>query len=133
MTGDDRAQIDWEDCPHLHRDPEIRGSQWCFAGTSLYLSHLFDCLASGVSIKKYVKHYKVANPEHIKAILRHVQHRLESIDTRGREDDECGRQWGINDFPHKCHHPTGHAGTCRCKCGRDRRSKKKLPCVAPKA
>ena len=86
MTEQDRAEIDWADCPHLHRKPKMRGGQWCFAGTSLYLSHLFDCLASGVSTEKYVDHYKSANPEHIEAILRYVQHRLESIDARGRED-----------------------------------------------
>ena len=42
----DLGQIDWRECPRVDRDPEIMSGAWCFEGTRLPVSSLFNNLAS---------------------------------------------------------------------------------------
>ena len=84
MTEHDLGAIDWAQCPHLHRHPEMRGGQWCFEGTSLRVAHLFQCLAAGASIGEYVQQYPIARADHVDAVLSYIADRLQAVDTRGR-------------------------------------------------
>ena len=51
----DLGQIDWQDYPHVERDPEIMSGAWCFEGTRLPVSALFTNLASGLSIPEFIE------------------------------------------------------------------------------
>ena len=76
--GDDLGQIDWRDCPHVERDPEIMSGAWCFEGTRLPISALFVNLAGGLTIPEFLEQFPYTTREHIKAVLEFVARRLDA-------------------------------------------------------
>ena len=79
---DDSGQIDWRECPHIERDPEIMSGAWCFEGTRVPVSALFSNLASGLSIPEFMEQFPNARAEHIKAVLEFQAERLDATSTR---------------------------------------------------
>ncbi len=80
--NDDLGQIDWQDCPHVERDPEIMSGAWCFEGTRLPVSALFTNLASGLSIPEFIEQFPNARAEHINAVLNFQADRLDTTSNR---------------------------------------------------
>ena len=78
----DFGQIDWQDCPHVERDPEIMSGAWCFEGTRLPVSALFANLASGLSIPEFMEQFPSARADHITAVLDFQAERLDATSTR---------------------------------------------------
>ena len=78
MADDDLGQIDWRQCPHVERDPEIRSGAWCFEGTRLPVSALFGNLASGLSIPEFIDQFPNARADHINAVLDFLARRLDA-------------------------------------------------------
>ena len=74
----DWGQIDWRDCPHVQRDPEIMSGAWCFEGTRLPLSALFTNLASKLTIPEFLEQFPSARIKHINAVLDFLADRLEA-------------------------------------------------------
>ena len=62
MADDDLGQIDWRQCPHVERDPEIMSGAWCFEGTRLPVSALFSNLAAGLSIRSSSSSFRTPDP-----------------------------------------------------------------------
>ena len=79
---DDLGQIDWRNCPHVERDPEIMSGAWCFEGTRLPVSTLFINLASGLTIPEILEHFPNARADHIKAVLDFQARRLNATSRR---------------------------------------------------
>lgn len=81
-TEQDLGQIDWSDCPHVERDPEIMSGAWCFEGTRLPLSALFTNLASGMTIEEFMEQFPSARAKHISAVLEFQADRLDATGSR---------------------------------------------------
>ena len=79
---DDLGQIDWRECPHVQRDPEIMSGAWCFEGTRLPVSTLFCNLTAGLSIPEFMEQYPSAKADHISAVLQFQAQRLEATSTQ---------------------------------------------------
>ena len=77
MADDDSGQIDWRQCPHMERDPEIMSGAWCFEGTRLPVSVLFFNLGSGLTIPEFLEQFPNARAEHIAAVLNFLAERLD--------------------------------------------------------
>ena len=77
MADGDLGQIDWRQCPHVQRDPEIMSGAWCFEGTRLPVSALFINLAGGLTIPEIIEQFPNARPDHINAVLDFVARRLD--------------------------------------------------------
>ena len=78
----DLGQIDWRQCPHVERDPEIMSGAWCFEGTRLPVSTLFINLASGLTIPEILEQFPNARTDHIKAVLEWQARRLSATSRR---------------------------------------------------
>lgn len=79
---DDLGQIDWRQCPHVERDPEVMGGVWCFEGTRVPVSALFGNLAEGLSIPEFLEQFPNAKSEHVNAVLEFQVQRLDATSTR---------------------------------------------------
>ena len=79
---DDWGQIDWRQCPHVERDPEIMSGAWCFEGTRVPVSALFGNLAEGLSIPEFLEQFPNTRPDHVKAVLDFQAQRLDATTTR---------------------------------------------------
>ncbi len=79
--ADDLGQIDWRDCPHVQRDPEIMSGAWCFEGTRLPVSTLFGNLADGLNVREFIEQYPSARADHVSAVLQFQAERLEATST----------------------------------------------------
>ena len=78
----DLGQIDWRQCPHVERDPEIMSGAWCFEGTRVPVSALFGNLAEGLRIPEFIEQFPNARPDHINAVLDFQAQRLDATSTR---------------------------------------------------
>ena len=78
MGDDDLGQIDWQDCPHVERDPEVRSGAWCFEGTRLPVSALFGNLAEGLTVPEFIEQFPNASLEHVYAVLDFLARRLDA-------------------------------------------------------
>ena len=78
----DLGQIEWGECPHVRRDPEIMSGAWCFEGTRLPVSTLFGNLAAGLSIAEFMEQYPSARADHISAVLQFQARRLEATSSQ---------------------------------------------------
>ena len=78
----DSCRIDWRDCPHIKRDPEIMTGAWCFEGTRLPVSSLFGNLASGLTVPEFLEQFPSARAKHVNAVLVFLAHRLDATSTR---------------------------------------------------
>ena len=79
---DDLGQIDWRDCPHVQRDPEIMSGAWCFEGTRLPVSALFTNLATQLTIPEFLEQFPSTKIEHINAVLSFLADRLDTTSER---------------------------------------------------
>ena len=75
----DPGSINWADCPHVERDPEIMSGAWCFEGTRLPISTLFANLAAGLTIPEYLKEFPSANADHVAEVLQYQADRLDTV------------------------------------------------------
>ena len=75
-------KIDWGQCPHIERDPEIMSGAWCCEGTRVPISALFMNLASGLSIPEFMEQFPNARAEHIKAVLNFQADRLDATSSQ---------------------------------------------------
>ena len=80
--NDDLGQIDWQDCPHVERDPEVMSGAWCLGETRLPVSALFGNLAAGLSIPKFIEQFPGTKVEHINAVLEFLENRLDATSDR---------------------------------------------------
>ena len=87
--NEDSGQIDWNDCPHVERNPEIMSGAWCFEGTRLPVSALFGNLGSGSSIPEFMDHFPSAKLEHINAVLDFLADRLDATSSMNGDDDSA--------------------------------------------
>ena len=87
--NEDSGKIDWDDCPHVERNPEIMSGAWCFEGTRLPVSALFGNLASGLSIPEFMDHFPNAKLEHINAVLDFLANRLDATGSMNGDDDSA--------------------------------------------
>ena len=78
----DSCRIDWRDCPHVERDPEIMTSGRCFEGTRLPVSTRFGNLGSGLTVPEFVEQFPSARTEHVNAVLVFLAQRLDATSTR---------------------------------------------------
>ena len=79
---DGSGQIDWRDCPHVERDPEIMTGAWCFEGTRLPVSTLFRYLAAGLTIPEFIEEFPSARADHVNAVLEFLADRVDDTSTR---------------------------------------------------
>ena len=78
MGDDELGQIDWQDCPHVERDPEVRSGAWCFEGTRLPVSALFGNLAEGLTVPEFIEQFPNSSLEHVYAVLDFLARRLDA-------------------------------------------------------
>ena len=90
VDTEDSGKIDWDDCPHVKRNPKIMSGAWCFEGTRLPVSALFYNLASGLTIPEFVEHFPSAKLEHVNAVLEFLADRLDATGSTHDADVSTG-------------------------------------------
>ena len=69
--------MDWSQCPAVDRHPDKMGGVWCFAGTRLQVSSLFECLEDGGTIDEFLEWFPFVAPSQIQQVLEFARRSLE--------------------------------------------------------
>ena len=69
--------MDWTKCSAVDRNAEKMGGQWCFAGTRLAVSSLFEHLAKGSTVDEFLEWFPVVTREQVHTVLAFASASLE--------------------------------------------------------
>ena len=70
--------MDWSLCSAVDRSPGKLGGVWCFRGTRLPVTALFEYIDQGSSIDEFVKAFPAVSREQIHLVLAFAKDSLES-------------------------------------------------------
>jgi uncharacterized protein (DUF433 family) len=69
--------MDWSQCPAVDRHPDKLGGAWCFTGTRVPVSALFEHLDEGCTLEEFLEWFPSVTQEHIHGLLSFAQSTLE--------------------------------------------------------
>ena len=69
--------MDWSRCTAVDRHQGKVGGAWCFAGTRLQVSSLFEHLESGLTIDEFLALFPVASREQVQEVLEFAKSSLD--------------------------------------------------------
>jgi uncharacterized protein (DUF433 family) len=61
--------MDWSLCAAVDRNPEKVGGVWCFRGTRLPVSSLFEYIDQGSTIDEFLESFPSTTQAHVHAVL----------------------------------------------------------------
>lgn len=61
--------LDWTSCPSVERNPEKVSGAWCFVGTRVPLSALFENLDSGATVDEFLDWFPGVSREQVEDVL----------------------------------------------------------------
>ena len=62
---------DWNTCPAVERSPKKISGAWAFTGTRVPVYALFENLAGGATIDKFVEWFPGVDKQQVRAVLEH--------------------------------------------------------------
>jgi uncharacterized protein (DUF433 family) len=65
------AQISWDTCPEVERQPSKVSGAWVFRGTRVPVASLFENLRDGASIDDFVQWFPGVTRRQVEAVLNH--------------------------------------------------------------
>jgi uncharacterized protein (DUF433 family) len=69
--------VDWSLCNAVDRNPEKLGGVWCFRGTRLPVTSLFEHIDQGSTIDEFLEWFPSVSREHVHAVLAFAKSSLE--------------------------------------------------------
>jgi uncharacterized protein (DUF433 family) len=69
--------MSWEQCRAVDRDPDKMGGAWCFAGTRLAVTSLFEHLELGSTVDEFLEWFPVVTRDHVQEVLAFARHSLD--------------------------------------------------------
>jgi len=69
--------MDWSACGALDRNPARLGGAWCFRGTRVAVSALFEHLDQGSTIDEFLEWFPSVKREHVHEVLTFTKRSLE--------------------------------------------------------
>lgn len=70
--------MDWTICGAVDRNPGKLGGTWCFRGTRLSVSALFDHLDQGSTVDEFLEWFPSVSREQVHDVLAFAKNSLES-------------------------------------------------------
>jgi uncharacterized protein (DUF433 family) len=67
-----QADLGWEGCAAVERDPLRVSGAWVFRGTRIPVAALFENLEDGVSLAEFVEIFPGATQEQARLVLEHA-------------------------------------------------------------
>jgi uncharacterized protein (DUF433 family) len=61
--------LDWSQCPGVESDPDKLGGAYCFRGTRVPISTVFENLVAGATIDNIVEWFQGITTQQVKAVL----------------------------------------------------------------
>ena len=70
--------LDWSTCAAVERDSERLGGAWCFRGTRVPVSALFENLESGATLGQFLEWFPGVARAQAEAVLEHAARSLQA-------------------------------------------------------
>lgn len=64
--------LDWSSCPSVERNPAKLSGVWCFTGTRVPLSALFENLESGATVDEFLEWFAGVTRAQVEDVLEHA-------------------------------------------------------------
>ena len=61
--------LDWSQCPGVESDPDKLGGAFCFRGTRIPMSTVFENLEAGATVDNIVEWFQGLTPQQVKTVL----------------------------------------------------------------